>query len=510
MHPASKPTDRERLWTPLRNVPAYLLISSSISLCIFFSGLDNAFASDDWPAILRNSTLTWQTLPEWFTGLRAGWYRPIHDVFVYLCWRLFYLNPVGYHLVSISVYALVAAGVGVLVHILTTNRRMSIVSVVLFSVFATHAEPVLWFAATNELFAGLFVLGGVTSYLLFRKTNHYGLVLVSAMSGLLAFATKETSLFYPIVLILYDLIRFVESEPKHRRWSFFLPFLPIALLWGAFLVFRIPMGSSYADTVDVVLPGLVKNTLYYILIGVFALPNNYAFFASIPQWRSVPLLPVTVLVLSTSVIVALGFVWQQCKILANRQVRRSLAFTLAWSVAALGPVLFITTERAFFMSSIGVVSTFAILLVGAWEAAKEGKVRLKGIIVIAFALYFGLNTYVLAYRSTWFGRSADLNQAILGQLGQQIETLPGECAILIANLPDHTQFTFTFRNTFPSATRLLYGDVDVIPVLDRELVGKSAQQQRDFVNQITRQVDCSTVFWYRDGALLLQGPNSPK
>jgi len=483
------------------NFLGYFTVSILFSFFIFSSGFDNYFASDDWPAILRNTSFSWQALPTWFTELRAGWYRPIHDLFIHTCWQLFKLNPIGYRLISIFVYALVSASVGLLMDIITKDRRISIVSVVIFSIFSTHAEAVLWFAGTNELLAGLFVLLSVISYILHREIKQPALIIVSGICAFLAFASKETSLTFPFLLLFYDLLLYLEIENKKRRWSFFLPFLPIVLLWIAFLLFRIPMGSSYSNVVEITPLGIMKNFIYYLLIGVFALPNNYAFLSSVPLWQSSPTIPVISLILSASIIALLIFVWWHARLLANKQYRKSLLFALAWIITTLGPVIFIVTERAIFLSSIGITVAFSIFLVGAWDAAKKN-IWLKRTIAVAFVLYLGLNFYVLTYRSTWFEKSANLNQTVMEQLGQYVEDLPENTKVLIANLPDHTQHTFTFRNTFPPAIKLLRYSIDVMSILDSDLTAIPPQQQKDYVKQIAQENDCSIVLWYNDGQLV--------
>ncbi|RLC76517.1 MAG: hypothetical protein DRI61_13135, partial [Chloroflexi bacterium] len=231
------------------------------------------------------------------------------------------------------------------------------------------------------------------------------------------------------------------------------------------------------------------------------LPNNYAFLSSIPLWQSSPAIPVICLILSASIIAILIFVWWHARLLANKQYRKSLLFALAWTIIALGPVIFIVTERAIFLSSIGIAAAFSILLVGAWDAAKD-KVWLKRTITIAFVLYLGLNLYVLRYRSMWFEKSANLNQTVMEQLGQYAEDLPANTKVLIANLPDHTQHTFTFRNTFPPAIKLLRYPIDVMSILDSDLRTIPRQRQKDYVKQIAQKNDCSIVLWYNDGQLV--------
>ncbi len=481
---------------------AHFFLALLLSTLIFSSGFDNYFASDDWPAIWRNSTFSWTQAPAWFTTLRAGWYRPIHDIFIHLCWRFFQLNPLGYRIISIILYALVTAHVGLLTDTLTKDRRISLVAVLLFTIFAPHAEPVLWFAGTNELLAGLFVLISVISYIWSRETNQKGLLIISGISSLLAFASKETALFFPILLLTYDWLLFIEKKPEKRHYSFFFHLIPLLLLWIGFLWFRIPLGSSYSDVFTISLLGMTKNFVYYLLIGLFALPNNYAFLNAIPLWRAFPLLPVVAVTVSGVSLAMLGWIWSRTKLLSNTKYKKGALLMAVWSISALGPVIFIVTERAVFLSTIGIVIFLSILIVGALDEAKNRPPWLRNTIAILILSYFCLNSFVLIYRSGWYEKSAELNQTILEQLNQELKNLPPNSKIIIANLPDHTQYTFTFRNTFPSATKLLQYPVEVVPLFDFDLAAQQTQQQDDYVKQFAQQANIDFVYWYRDGKLL--------
>jgi hypothetical protein len=178
-----------------------------------------------------------------------------------------------------------------------------------------------------------------------------------------------------------------------------------------------------------------------------------------------------------------------------------LLFSFVWIILALAPVIFIVAERSVFLSSIGIVLMLSTLFVGAWDTAKEHGEWMKRAIAAIIILYAGLNTYVLGYRSTWFGKSAETSKAVLMQLDSQIENLPTGTPILLVHLPDHLGYTFTFRNTFPAATKILEYDSSIRTVLDTELIGLSSQQQEDYIDQFRQESD-DTVFWYRDGKLV--------
>jgi hypothetical protein len=480
----------------------YYGLAFVLALVIFLPWLNNYFCSDDWPAILRNTQLSWQEAPSWFAGLRGGSYRPVHDVFVALCWRLFGVRPLGYRLASIVLYALISANVGVLAYLLTSDGRIGTLSTIVFSVFATHAEPVLWFAATNELLAGLFVLFSTISFVLFRRTGNKLWIVTAGLACLLGLTAKETALLWPLTLVVYDVLCLEPTGDEKLSWRFFLPLLSIVLLWLAFLLFRIPLGSAYTSAVAFTIPRLAMNLVYYILIGVFALPNDYAFLAARSSWQTLPALPIGALISSTSIIVIISWIWFRERIwLTGQQYKKSLLFSWVWIVVALGPVIFIVTERSVFLSSIGIVLTFSILLIGAWDIARERGKWMKQVVTAIIILHVGLNILVLGYRSTWFGKSAEVSRTVLTQLDSRIESLPAGTPVLLVNLPDHLGYTFTFRNTFPSATKVLEYDHDVQAVLDTALIALSPQQQEDYVNQLGREAG-AIVFWYRDGKLV--------
>lgn len=469
---------------------------------VFLPWLNNYFCCDDWPIILRNMQFSWQEVLSWFTGLRGGSYRPLHDVFVALGWQLFGLNPLGYRLLSVVLYALISANVGVLARMLTRDGRIGALATILFSVFATHAEPVLWFAATNELLAGWFVLVSTISFILFRRTGNSLWLVAAGLNCLLGLTSKETALLLPLMLLVYDMLWFEPTRDKKRDWRFFTPMLPVVLLWLAFLLFRIPQGSAYTSAVEFNIPRLAMNFAYYMLIGVFALPNNYAFLASLPSWQTQPVLPIVTLISSTSVIIITGWIWFRERIwLTGEQYKKSLLFSFVWIVVALAPVIFIVSERSVFLSSVGIVLLFSTVFIGAWDIAKERGKWMKRAAAIVIILYVGLNACVFGYRSVWFGRSAKVSKSVLMQLDSQIENLPTGTHILLINLPDYIGYAFTFRNTFPSATKILEYDFDIEAVLDTELVGLSPQQQEDYIDQLKEEAN-GVVFWYRDGKLV--------
>ena len=378
---------------------------------------------------------------------------------------------------------------------------MGYFSTTLFTLFAPHAEPVLWFAATNELLATFFAVGSLICYILFRLKGKRWLIF-SGLSCILAFASKETSLLFPPLIIIYDLIFYQSTKSRLRNWRYFLPTLIVILPWVAFLLFRVPLGNAYSGTVQISVARLAINFVYYILIGVFALPNDFAFLAALPTWWANPVLPIVTFGYSLFVLLAAGWLWYKERVWRqNDRFLKSLLFALVWVIGVMGPIIIIVSERTAFMPSVGMVVMFSVLLMGAWYAVQKRGQWLRGSFLIIIVLHLGLHMQVLRYRSAWFGQSAELSRLVMAQLETQLNDLSPETTIIVADLPDHIGYAFTFRNTFPPANQILKHTFEIIPVLDSELVSMSPQAQRGYINQLKPTPD-TPVYWYRQGELV--------
>jgi len=467
---------------------------------VFLPWITSYFVADDWSVIARNAHVSWQDVPQWFVTVRFGWYRPLFELFVALCWKLFGLNPVGYHLMSILLYTLLSATVGILGELLTDDWRVGGLSTVLFAVLGCHAEPVLWFSATNELMAGLFTACGITSYVLFRRTGMRFWLLASGIGYLLGITSKETAAFLPFMLLAYDVLLFYAVTNKRLSWRSLSPLIPFVLLGMIFVLFRLSGGSPYSVTVTI--PRLIMNFMYYMAIEVFALPSNYAYVASLPLWRVSPWLPTIPVTLATSIMAMIGWLlirsqdWR-----GDGGYTRALSFAVVLTIAALASVILIVSERTAFVSSIGVVLALSILFVCGWNAVREYGKWAKQVVTIAIILYIGTNASVLVYRGSRWGKAGETSRTVLMELNSQIVELPANAEVWLVNLPDHLEYAYTFRNTFPSASELLNYDHNIQVVLDTELTMLSPQHREDYISQL-RDHPSATVFWYENGMLV--------
>lgn len=487
----------------IRHVGIYALVSL-VSVLVFVPNLNGTFVADDWPVIARN-TDAWQGGMQLFTTTRFGWYRPLFDLFIALGWKLFGLQPSGYHAFVLFLYALIAVAVGTLAELLSHDLRVGVLSTALFGLHGSHAEPVLWIAAANEVLAGLFGVLSVAAYLLFRRSGKVGWLLCAWLGYLLGLGCKETVVFVPIMLMIYDAWLY---QPAGRRtvWQTLAPSLPFLLAGIAFVAFRIQTGSPYATSVGIL--RILMNFAYYTGVLVLAMPDNYGYYTSLPLWRQEPWLPLVTIGLAVAAIIILVLLQGQVRkgslghggpaSTPGHHLRsRVLGFAVAWSLVALAPVALTAPGRTAFLSSVGVSWAFALFVSGQRASLPWRFARWP---LVALLLWAGANLGVSAYRVYWWRTAAATSEMVMNQLETQLAGEKADHTVWLLGLPDHLKHAYTFRNAFPAAGKLRFPGWDLRAVLDVDLQGGMSLQGAAREAEQIPCADCS-IFWYDDGVL---------
>lgn len=435
-------------------------VASLAASSIYLPGFTNAPLADDWAVIQRNLALSLHDLPQLLTATHGGWYRPVFDLFISLCARLFGFEALGYHIVAFVLYVAVVVLVADIIGVLTQRSNIGALAAVLFGVHGAHAEPVLWVSASNELLAGLFVLLSLRSYLAFRASpspgRYYALTVVCYV---LAIGAKETAIFLPVALVVYDLLD-ANERPWRNRLRRLLPVLPLLAIQGVFVAFRFWTGSPYPVEIDPV--RIAVNLAYYLAVGLFALPDNYGYLTSLPLWREQPALPLVTMSVAACAAGMLGWlVWQVRRRISRHQVR-ILLFAAAWSVIALYPVILTATGRTVFMATIGI----AWLIAAGWGAVWQAAEARRSLCVAALILLIGTNAGVASYRAYWWRQAGDEMERAIAWMDSALADIPSGATVCVTGLPDHLHHAYVFRNAFPMLGQVRFPDHAVHAFLD--------------------------------------------
>ncbi|MGB9751973.1 hypothetical protein [Roseiflexus castenholzii] len=442
-----------------------LLILALVSLgasSLYLPGFTNALLADDWAVIQRNLDLSLRDLPHLLTATHGGWYRPVFDLFIAACARIFGFEAMGYHVVALVLYVAVTTLVADIISTMTQRIDIGMLAAILFSVHGAHAEPILWVSASNELLAGLFVLLSLRIYLAFRTApapgRYYALTVVCYV---LAIGAKETAIFLPVALAVYDLLD-ATAETWRERLRRLTPVAPLLAIQGLFVAFRLSTGSPYPVEIDPV--RIAINLGYYLAVGLFALPDNYGYLTSLPLWRDQPVLPFVAVTGATGALGMLGWLGWQARRRIPRHQARILLFAAAWSVIALHPVLLTATGRTAFMATIGIAWMIAVGWSAVWQVAEER----RALCVTALILLIGTHAGVASYRAYWWRQAGHEMERALAWMDSTLTDVPSGAIVCVTGLPDHLHHAYVFRNAFPTLNRVRFPDHMVHAFLDAD------------------------------------------
>ena len=369
----------------------------------------NGFVWDDLVFIRDNGAIRGLWPPARFLDAPPGMgQRPLLMLSYALDFRLYGLQPWGYHLTNLLLHLLCVLGVVFLGKALFKNCPVALFAGALFAVHPGHAEAVISFLGRSDLLATAFLLWGFLGYLRsseFQGSSAQLLLSSSVLSFALACLVKDTAVVFLALIILWDLAQGNHSPEKRRttvlRW---FSFLAVLVFYG---VFRGLMAGGMEDKVRWWGGSPWKTTLL-----VFAAYGEYLRLAIVPTWLS-PWYEVDQLS-ALSLKIGLGMALALLTVLGLRLLFRRPTpgfFLLGWFALGLSPVLLswlfiglgpgvwgvlpgtLMAERWFYPSSA------AACLAGAWGwFYLWGKSRfilrwaLMGLLAVLLLL-FGIRSY---------------------------------------------------------------------------------------------------------------------
>jgi hypothetical protein len=208
-----------------------ILLIIILGTVVYANTFKNSFVWDDKFLITNNEYIKdWSHIQEIFkinlfhSAIREGnFYRPIQSLSLMFDYSLWRLNPFGYHLTNLLLHILNAILIYFLIEIISRNKKISLITSLLFLVHPIHTEAVTYISGRALLAFYLYI----RSITLKRSTPYLG----SLLFFLLALLSKEIALIFPLILFLYDCCFSKPSRPKYRH-------LPFLIILGVYLFVR--------------------------------------------------------------------------------------------------------------------------------------------------------------------------------------------------------------------------------------------------------------------------------
>ncbi|MFB3788195.1 MAG: hypothetical protein ACE15F_17685 [bacterium] len=428
------------------------------------SALFSFFAADDFGFLY---TVSQQGIATVWTVPSDRFFRPWIWLSFWFDYRIWGLNPIGYHLTNLILHAanawwitLIAQEFLRLFRLMETNRWLpSLAAGLLFLVHPSHTEAVSWISGRSDVIATFWILPSLFFYLVHQRTHKNNLLAVSIGLYGLSLLSKESVVTFTFLILILDFLGCLYLPgPKSswiQRWGYF------GILAVYLVLRRIVLGDwigGYGSNIHTRLDFsmLERNFLFFTARAL--LPSmEYPIHAWIQGIGRVALPGII-----GALILAAVTLWkarrnERCTIWIERARLPILLLVLFLMYAAvLAPVLNLSIhlggslgERLIYFPGVFIL-LMLVLIVHALVRRPGYAVLICGVLTLfyAAALHQSNRSWVSA---------GQLTQQIIHDLGR----LGPARRVIILNLPDTIGGAYVFRNGVKSAYNLFAGPARV-------------------------------------------------
>ncbi len=284
----------------LRDEWKWVIPILAVCVVVFANSLGGEFVYDDTRQIVRNTliqdnSLIWKALTSdvWAfkgdgTQAASNYWRPTFTLWNIINFRLFGMNPFGWHVTNVILHAGVCLMAFALLRRWAFSAIVAFTIALIFAVHPVHVESVSWIAGSPDLLFSIAFLGSLwfaTSYRESRSNNH---LMLTALLYAIALGAKEIGIVC-LPIYYFVLIEKPVEEKKKKAFDHNTPLLALAAIAVAYFLIRwAVLGAVSRPPDDAVAFG----------DAVMSIPAMFAFylqqiFAPLSVAVNYPVMPVT-------------------------------------------------------------------------------------------------------------------------------------------------------------------------------------------------------------------------
>ena len=392
----------------------YLLLIFLISFILYSPSLFTFFTHDDFFLLKISQAGNLKEFLNFFNLTKGpdglGMYRPLTtQVFYFVGWKIFNLNPLGLHIISFFLFLLVIYLVYKFAKVLTNSDKISLISAFLYSVSATHFGHLYYLAAFQELGLTVFFLLSVLAFIDFLEKSAKRHLFLSVLFFNLSLLSKETAVVLPLVLALVYWFFRAQKRTDLSIWKFIGSAVPFFLILSSYFIIRVFFyGFATGDSYIWDYSPRVLNTIFWYGLWSFNLPEMLVDFVgpgfnlnpNLLKYWSREIIPIFIIFLTLAVGIVFLMVRSTKKLRKNIQL---LLFGIFWFILTLVPVLFLPLHKFTYYLTLplfGIVLILGYLL-------EISKIR-TFLLLLFLAIWPSLSilTLTLTHKTHWITRGA--------------------------------------------------------------------------------------------------------
>ncbi len=192
-----------------------------IVIFVYWPTLGVGFFSDDYQMLsvaAKNSNIFYYFTHNIIGERGGGSYGPIWNLLFIVQYQFFHLHAFFYHLINVVVHVLNAYLVYLLVKKVVKNNLVSSASALVFLLLQNHTSAIIWISVQPHLFGTLFLLAALYFYCQYLENLKKGRYWLFLLCFTLSLFTKEISITFLTILILFDF--FYKNE--NNQWLTYL------------------------------------------------------------------------------------------------------------------------------------------------------------------------------------------------------------------------------------------------------------------------------------------------
>jgi protein O-mannosyl-transferase len=225
------------------------LLMGILGLLIYANSVNGDFIWDDEALVRDNISIrSVNNIPDIFTNYMGdtqslgalGYYRPLTILTYAVAYALGGLDVRIYHYSSIFWHILASFSAYLLVSLLVKNRVAAFLAGLLFVAHPVHTATVSYISNLAESLSAFFIMTSFSCYVLHAESKNVRLFVLLLVCYACALLSKENSLLFPLLLLLYH----YAFKKKLERKSFFSVLgLVFLYVFSRYAILNLPLSS---------------------------------------------------------------------------------------------------------------------------------------------------------------------------------------------------------------------------------------------------------------------------